>query len=206
MKLTSQFPSTTTVHTTTLHTGLPVGEHGLYEWNLYEPRLERLITPLWFCFAGERERDTLLAAGLEAADVFPFPTLYQRLDVPCHVAQPDAYAFSTPNRRLCAGATVHAFDRAAEGLALLAGGARSRGARLRDDLPLRRSTALMHQHGPDAPGVDAAGRGDALRRSPQRRGPRGRSPPHRRPRHGGGLARAHELRQRRSGRSWPSTS
>ena len=49
----SCFPSTTTVHSTTIHSGLPLGEHGLYEWNVYEPRLDRLVTPLWFCFAGD---------------------------------------------------------------------------------------------------------------------------------------------------------
>lgn len=30
----TQFPSTTTVHMTTLYSGCPVGEHGLYEWTI----------------------------------------------------------------------------------------------------------------------------------------------------------------------------
>jgi Type I phosphodiesterase / nucleotide pyrophosphatase len=151
-KLTSQFPSTTAAHTTTLHTGLPVGEHGVYEWNLYEPRLDRLITPLWFCFAGERERDTLLAAGLSAADVFPSATLYERLSVPCHAVFPTAYAFSTPNTSLCAGAAVHAYRSTAEGLGLLAaalaGEERGYGTIHLPDLDL-----LMHGEGPAADAV-----------------------------------------------------
>ena len=48
------FPSTTTVHSTTIHSGLPLGEHGLYEWNVYEPQLNRLVTPLWFALRRRR--------------------------------------------------------------------------------------------------------------------------------------------------------
>src|SRR5918992_3263506 len=45
-ELRAQFPSTTTSHITTMHTGRPLTEHGLYEWNIYEPALGAIVTPL----------------------------------------------------------------------------------------------------------------------------------------------------------------
>ena len=150
---TSQFPSTTTVHTTTIHTGLPVADHGLYEWHLHEPSLGRLITPLWFCFAGDTERNTLLAAGFDPAELFPFQTLYERLDVPAHVASPRGIAHSPTSLRLTAGATIHPFDETVSGLSSLAG-AMAREERAYGTIYLPDLDWLMHQEGPGSPRVD----------------------------------------------------
>ena len=62
----SQFPSTTTAHLTTLYSGLPVTEHGLYEWRCYEPLVGDVIRPLRFALA-----DSDAAAADHAAAAVP---------------------------------------------------------------------------------------------------------------------------------------
>jgi hypothetical protein len=147
------FPSTTTVHSTTIHSGLPLGEHGLYEWNVYEPRLDRLVTPLWFCFAGDDRPGTLVDAGFDAHDLFPKQTLYRRLlPVPSHVAMPAGIARSETSKRLLRPATVHPFDDSAEGLALLCGALEAE-ERAYGTIYFGDADALMHMAGPDAPEV-----------------------------------------------------
>jgi len=78
-ELTTQFPSSTTAHVTTMHTGRSVGEHGLYDWNVYEPALDAIVTPLRFSFAGDGEPGTLAAAGLAPEALLDGDTLYRRL-------------------------------------------------------------------------------------------------------------------------------
>jgi hypothetical protein len=77
--MASQFPSTTTAHVTTMHSGLPVGEHGLYEWRVLEPSAGRTIIPLMSAWADEGSRDGLRAAGVGPERYVPSPSFYERL-------------------------------------------------------------------------------------------------------------------------------
>ena len=155
-KLTSQFPSTTAAHTTTIHSGLPVSEHGVYEWFVLEPSLDRLIAPLLFSFAGDKARETLRATALEPADVFPTNTIYRRLaaaGVLSHVAQSAEFTPSSASDLLLRGANVLPFTRQRDGLAeiaaALSGPGPAYGLVYLDELD-----ALMHVYGPADPRVD----------------------------------------------------
>jgi hypothetical protein len=156
-QLTSQFPSTTTAHTTTIHSGQPVAEHGLYEWYVLEPALNRIITPLLFSFAGDGERETL-AGVLDPAAVFPGESFYARLaarGVSSSVAQSAAFAHASPNRVLLRGARVIPFAAPDEGLALAAA-ALAAAERAYAVIYLDEVDSLMHHIGPSGLAVDLA--------------------------------------------------
>jgi Type I phosphodiesterase / nucleotide pyrophosphatase len=156
-QLTAQFPSTTTAHVTTIHTGLPVAEHGLYEWFVLEPSLRRIISPLLFAHAGDGRRETL-AGILDAEDLYPRGPFYARLaeaGVRCSAAQPRSIAGSSPNGALLRDTEVLPFTTTEEGLAAAAGalGAAEAAYSL---VYLHDVDALMHLRGPDDPAVDRA--------------------------------------------------
>jgi len=156
-QLTSQFPSTTTAHVTTIHSGLPVAEHGLYEWHLLEPTLNRLITPLLFSFSGDGERETL-AGVLDPGDIYPADSLYARLadnGVRSSVAQPAEFAHSSPNQMLLRSADVLPFSTPEEGLAAAAASLAATGSAYAF-VYLDQVDALMHDIGPDGPAADVA--------------------------------------------------
>jgi type I phosphodiesterase/nucleotide pyrophosphatase len=149
--LTSQFPATTTAHVTTLHTGVPSGQHGLYEWNLYEPSLDALITPLLFSFAGDGERDTLRAAGVAPERVlWAAETLYERLDVACHVFQPTRFSPSTYDGVLTRGAQLHVAAELADGLADVAATLRAATGPTYAYLYWDEVDTIGHHHGPSS--------------------------------------------------------
>jgi hypothetical protein len=152
-RITTQFPSSTPAHVTTLHSGAPVGEHGLYEWNVYDPGLDAVVTPLLFSFAGDNVRDTLLRAGVDPGTVLPsIPNMYEPLaeaGVACSVFAPAAFAPSTYDSVVVRGAHVHPMPDLATGLAevaaLLRGGAPSYAYLYWDELD-----AVGHSFGPSS--------------------------------------------------------
>jgi Type I phosphodiesterase / nucleotide pyrophosphatase len=117
--LRSQLPSTTTAHVTTIHFGVPVEDHGLYEWNIFEPALGAVICPLRFSPAGADDSEGLVGR-LDPAALAPGPTFYETLGAPAFVLQPRAIEHSTFTRLATRGATVHGFESLSEGLEMLA--------------------------------------------------------------------------------------
>ncbi|NNM43442.1 MAG: phosphodiesterase, partial [Chlamydiae bacterium] len=76
-KITSQFPSTTACHVTTMNTGLPVAKTGIYEWFYYEPKVDDVIAPFLFSFAGDKHSGSLEKTGIPPEEIYPFSTFYE---------------------------------------------------------------------------------------------------------------------------------
>jgi predicted AlkP superfamily pyrophosphatase or phosphodiesterase len=88
-KITTQFPSTTAAHVTTIHTGLEVGQSGIYEWFQYEPKVDKVIAPLLFSYAGDGIPGSLHSCKIPPEEFFPFTTIYQKL----HAKGVDSFVF-----------------------------------------------------------------------------------------------------------------
>ena len=120
-KLTAQFPSTTSAHVTTMHTGQPVGQSGVYEWFYYEPQLDRVIAPLMFSYSEDSERDTLKGI-IQGKKLYPNQTLYQELaeqGIESHVFGVRDHMPSTYTNVVTKGANLHGFKTLPEALANL---------------------------------------------------------------------------------------
>jgi predicted AlkP superfamily pyrophosphatase or phosphodiesterase len=102
-----------------MHTGLDVGQSGVYEWNYYEPLVDEVITPLLFAYAGDKERDTLKRAGIPTGAFFPTQTFYQKLQtrgITSYVFQSEVYTPSTFSDIVYKGAKVIPYKRLSEAL------------------------------------------------------------------------------------------
>lgn len=118
-KLTSQFPSTTAAHITTLCSNQVVGEHGIYEWFMYEPQLERVVAPLLYAFAGEKKS---LEGMIEPSEFFPernFVKTVQKSGINCKIFQQESIANSVYSKWMFDGAERVGYKNWKEALTLL---------------------------------------------------------------------------------------
>lgn len=151
-QMTSMFPSTTAAHVTSIHTGLPVGQSGVYEWFYYEPQVEQVIAPLLFSVAGEKGRDGLVRLGVKAASIFPEETLYQSLaqaGVASYNFTPGDYAKSPYNSHVTRGSDTIPYYTWSEAMTNLGLLLEKRPSRLYVSVYFSGIDSIAHPYGPN---------------------------------------------------------
>ena len=158
LKLTSQFPSTTSGHVTCIHSGLNVGRSGIFEWNYYEPLLDAMIVPLLFSFSGTGERDQLKATGIDPRRLYPTHTLYQdlkQLGVHSTIFQHREYTPSTYSNIMFKGANTRGFKTLPETLVNLKTALEGAGGKNYYFLYYDKIDSISHDYGPASVHVEA---------------------------------------------------
>lgn len=157
-KLISQFPSTTAAHVTTIHTGLPVGASGVYEWYYYEPQVDAVIAPLLFSYAGTKERDTLKPAKVKPAAIYPQGVFYpalKKMGVKPYVFGIRDYTPSTYSNAVMKGSKQWSFKTLSEAFVNLGILLEKSKKPAYVHLYFDRIDALCHEYGPNAPQTEA---------------------------------------------------
>lgn len=157
-KLTSMFPSTTAAHTTCIHTGLPPGQSGVYEWQYYEPQLDRIILPLFFSFSGDKSRDTLKPTGITPEQLYPASTFYQALEphhIQAYTFQSRDFAFSPYSQWVTRGAEMVPYTTLPEALVNLGELLEQAPTPAYFFLYFEKMDSISHTYGPDSPQVAA---------------------------------------------------
>jgi predicted AlkP superfamily pyrophosphatase or phosphodiesterase len=157
-KLISQFPSTTAAHLTTIHTGLPVGQSGVYEWYYYEPQLDAIIAPLLFSYAGTKEWDTLRVSGIQPSSLYPRGMFYpelKKMGISSHVFGIRDYTPSTYSNVVMASAELHSFKTLSEAFVNLGLLLEKQTSPTYIYLYFDQVDTLCHEYGPTAPQTEA---------------------------------------------------
>lgn len=156
---TSQFPSTTAAHVTAIHTGLPVGQSGIYEWIYYDPHVDEVIAPLLFSHAGASSRDTLQQVNIDPLLIYPTSaTHYERLKqngIHSTILQHSEYTPSTYSDVVFRGANVVPYRTMPEALTNLRLLVNEASTPHYFFLYFDKVDSLCHEYGPNAPQVEA---------------------------------------------------
>lgn len=112
-KITSQFPSTTTAHVTTVLTGLPVYKHSLYEWFYYEKEVDDIITAFLFKEARSNEYQSLKNKNIDPKSFLPSDNIFKELNtngIKSRVYQPSYINNSIYTNTMCEGAEIIGYE------------------------------------------------------------------------------------------------
>jgi predicted AlkP superfamily pyrophosphatase or phosphodiesterase len=157
--LTAQFPSTTAAHVTCIHTGLPVGQSGVYEWQYYEPQLDALIAPLLFSFAGTKNQGTLKTTKIDPQKLYPTQTIYQELQplgITSFIFQHESITtYSIYSNILLNGATVIPYKTLSEALVNLQNLLVQQKSKSYFFLYFGTIDSICHDYGPNSPQLEA---------------------------------------------------
>lgn len=158
-KLTSQFPSTTAAHVTTIHTGIPVGQSGVHEWYYYEPLVDRIIAPLLFSYAaGTKDRDTISLKKIKPENLYPQGTFYPALNamgVRSFNFGSREFTPSTYSKVVMQGSEIIPFKSLPETLVNVGALLERQTQPTYIHVYLGHIDGLAHEYGPDSPQVDA---------------------------------------------------
>jgi predicted AlkP superfamily pyrophosphatase or phosphodiesterase len=150
--LSCQFPSTTTSNVTTFHTGQEVAQHGMYNWQYYEPVVDDIITPIPFSYAHDSESETL-KNKFNPEDILPTENLYQKLaeyGIKSKVFQNEDYNDSTYSRTIINGADIMGYKSLDDGLEQLAKSIKEDKGKHYYLFYHDRIDKISHQYGPDS--------------------------------------------------------
>ncbi|MCZ2127741.1 MAG: alkaline phosphatase family protein [Anaerolineales bacterium] len=157
-KITSQFPSTTSAHVTTIHTGLPVGASGVHEWYYYEPLADGIIAPLLYSFADGSKRRETLAKKVQPADLYPsgwlYPTL-KNMGVESVVYGMRDYTPSVYSKVVMQGAEIAPYKTLSEALVNVRLRLEAQSAPTYIHLYFDSIDGIGHQYGPNSPQIEA---------------------------------------------------
>lgn len=120
--LTCQFPSTTATNVTTIHTGLDVAQHGVYEWFYFEPLVDDIIASVLFSYAGDKNRETL-KNKVNPNDIYPTQTVYRKLSqhgVKSFAFQNKKLTSTAYSKTLLKGANIKGYSTLSKGIESLA--------------------------------------------------------------------------------------
>lgn len=150
-KITSQFPSTTAAHVTSINTGLPVWDSCIFEWHYYESLIDRVITPLPFTTPIENSNNSLSRHGVTGTDIFPEGWFYPSLKehgIATQIFLKEAYTHSPFNTAVNKDASLIHFTDHRDGLQKLGTALCAASTPTYSFYYFEDFDSSMHRHGP----------------------------------------------------------